>query len=80
MTSEKIVYLMRGLSCSGKSHTARELAGDAGIVCETNQFSCTQVGSGEDLARVGWPAVDDHRDDAEHGSSRWAYIASWCVG
>ncbi len=27
--SERIVYLMRGLPCCGKSHTARQLAGIA---------------------------------------------------
>lgn len=33
-----IVYLMRGLPSTGKSHTARRLAGDSGRVCETDEF------------------------------------------
>lgn len=40
-----VVYLMRGLPSSGKSFTARQLAGDAGIVLETDEFFYTEVGS-----------------------------------
>lgn len=40
----KIVYLMRGLPSCGKSHTARELAGTEGAVCETDSFFMTEVG------------------------------------
>jgi len=36
MEPVKTVYLMRGLPSSGKSHTARQLAGQTGIVCETD--------------------------------------------
>ncbi len=43
-TPRKIVYLMRGLPSSGKSTLARELAGETGVVCETDQFFYTQVG------------------------------------
>ena len=42
--NERIVYLMRGLPSCGKSHTARKLAGDTGVICETDQFFYTQVG------------------------------------
>jgi hypothetical protein len=35
---EKIVYLMRGLPSCGKSHTARRLAGDGGVVLETDEY------------------------------------------
>ncbi|HQX51737.1 MAG TPA: AAA family ATPase [Planctomycetaceae bacterium] len=38
------VYLMRGLPGCGKSHRARRLAGDQGIVLETDQYFYTQVG------------------------------------
>jgi hypothetical protein len=41
MESRKIVYLMRGLSSSGKSHTAKQLAGQTGIVCETDEYFYT---------------------------------------
>ena len=38
------VYLMRGLPATGKSHTAKNLAGENGVVCETDEFFYTQVG------------------------------------
>ena len=41
----RIVYLMRGLPACGKTHTARKLAGDTGIVLETDEFFYTQVGT-----------------------------------
>jgi len=40
----KHVYLMRGLPACGKSHKARRLAGERGIVLETDQYFYTQVG------------------------------------
>src|SRR5687767_6999807 len=42
--SEKIVYLMRGLPSCGKSTTARKLAGQTGVICETDEYFYTQVG------------------------------------
>lgn len=36
--SEKIVYLMRGLPSCGKSTTARKLAGNLGLVFETDSY------------------------------------------
>lgn len=33
-----VVYLMRGLPACGKSHRAKRLAGDKGIVLETDQY------------------------------------------
>lgn len=36
--TDRVVYLMRGLPCAGKSHTARLLSGEAGIVLETDEF------------------------------------------
>jgi len=50
--SQKIVYLMRGLPACGKSHLARRLAGDEGVVLETDQFFYTQVG--DDPARYDY--------------------------
>lgn len=38
-----IVYLIRGLPSCGKSFTARKLAGDGGIVLETDQYFYTKV-------------------------------------
>ncbi len=43
--SERIVYLMRGLPCCGKSQTARRLAGAHGVVCETDAYFETEVGT-----------------------------------
>jgi hypothetical protein len=40
----KIVYLKRGLPACGKSHMARRLAGEKGLVLETDQFFYSQVG------------------------------------
>ena len=41
---QRTVYLMRGLPCCGKSTTARHLAGEHGVICETDEFFYTQVG------------------------------------
>jgi hypothetical protein len=38
MADERIVYLMRGLPSCGKSRTARRIAGERGVVCETDEF------------------------------------------
>jgi len=43
-TAERTVYLMRGLPCCGKSYTARKLAGQTGVICETDEYFHTQVG------------------------------------
>jgi hypothetical protein len=40
----KIVYLMRGLPAAGNSYTATRLAGDGGVVLETDLCFYTQVG------------------------------------
>ena len=36
--SDRVVYLLRGLPSSGKSHRARKLVGDSGVLLETDQF------------------------------------------
>jgi hypothetical protein len=40
-----IVYLMRGLPGCGKSHRAKRLAGENGLVLETDEYFYTQVGT-----------------------------------
>lgn len=44
-SADKVVYLMRGLPSCGKSHTARRLASNGGLVLETDQFFYSQVGT-----------------------------------
>src|SRR5687768_5804273 len=43
--SEKIVYLMRGLPSCGKSQMAKRLAGESGLICETDEYFYTHVGT-----------------------------------
>jgi len=59
---EKIVYLMRGLPSSGKSHTADRLAGASGLVCETDAYFYQCVG--EDPGSYDYRAdlLDEARD------------------
>lgn len=42
--TEHIVYLMRGLPSCGKSYTAAKLAGETGVICETDEYFYIQVG------------------------------------
>lgn len=42
--NDKIVYLMRGLPSTGKSYTAKKLAGDRGVILETDEYFYTEVG------------------------------------
>lgn len=58
--AERVVYLMRGLPSCGKSHRARELAGAVGLVCETDDFFCTQVG--DDVSKFDYDP--DRLDEA----------------
>lgn len=44
-SSQPIVYLMRGLPGSGKSYRARQLAGEQGIVLETDRYFYSEVGT-----------------------------------
>lgn len=41
----RIVYLMRGLPACGKSHKAARLAGQVGVVLETDQYFYSQAGN-----------------------------------
>ncbi len=43
--NNKVVYLMRGLPCCGKSHRAKELAGESGVVLETDSYFYSEVGN-----------------------------------
>jgi hypothetical protein len=63
--AERIVYLMRGLPACGKSFTAGKLAGDTGVVLETDAYFYTQVG--DDSARY-----DYSRDLLPH-ARRWNF-------
>ncbi len=42
--ADKVIYLMRGLPSCGKSHTAKRLAGENGLICETDEYFLSQVG------------------------------------
>ncbi|MDH3584079.1 MAG: ATP-binding protein [Phycisphaerae bacterium] len=53
-SSDKVVYMMRGLPSCGKSTTARKLAGERGLVLETDQYFYTEVG--EDPTRFNYKA------------------------
>ena len=60
---DKIVYLMRGLPSCGKSYTARQLCLDGGIICETDEYFHTQVGSD--------PTQYDYHNDLLPEARRW---------
>ena len=62
-SSDKIVYLMRGLPSCGKSYTARKLAGQTGVVCETDDYFHTQVGDD--------PTRYDYRKELLEHARRW---------
>jgi hypothetical protein len=61
--TNRVVYLMRGLPSCGKSFTARKLAGDTGIVCETDEYFYTEVG--EDRTSF------DYREDLMETARQW---------
>ena len=58
---ERVVYLMRGLPSCGKSHTARCLAGDQGVVLETDQFFVRQQPDGTELFEYSEALVPEAR-------------------
>ena len=60
---DKTVYLMRGLPSCGKSTTAKRLAGDTGVVCETDEYFYNQVGDD--------PTQYDYRDELILEARRW---------
>jgi hypothetical protein len=62
---EKVVYLMRGLPSCGKSHSARRLAGEHGLICETDEYFYTQVGDD--------PTVFDYRADLMPAARKWNF-------
>lgn len=61
----KQVYLMRGLPACGKSHMARRLAGDNGVVLETDQYFYTQVGDD--------PVKYDYSDELLPVARQWNF-------
>ncbi len=62
---EKVVYLMRGLPSCGKSTTARRLAGETGVICETDEYFYTQVGDD--------PTKFDYRKELMGEARRWNF-------
>ena len=63
--SDRVVYLMRGLPSSGKSWTARRLAGVAGRVLETDAYFYTQ--------QPGEPATYQWRAHLLPAARRWNF-------
>ena len=59
------VYLMRGLPGCGKSHMAKRLAGDEGVVLETDEYFYTQLGDD--------PAVYDYSKKLLPEARRWNF-------
>ena len=58
-----VVYLMRGLPGCGKSHRAKRLAGDRGVVLETDEYFYTEVGTN--------PASYDYSKDLLPEARKW---------
>jgi hypothetical protein len=65
MSESQWVYLMRGFPSCGKSHTARRLVGDSGLVCETDEYFLTEVGDD--------PEKFDYRDDLMERARKWNF-------
>ncbi|NQV31231.1 MAG: AAA family ATPase [Phycisphaeraceae bacterium] len=61
--SDRIVYLMRGLPSCGKSYTAQKLCAESGVICETDEYFYTQVGSD--------PKRYDYHNDLLPEARRW---------
>jgi hypothetical protein len=57
-----IVYLMRGLPSCGKSTRAIELAGEHGVICETDEFFYTQVGPDDSQYDYQMDLMDQARE------------------
>ena len=57
----RIVYLMRGLPSCGKSYTARILAGDQGVVLETDQFFVRRHPDGTETFEYSNARIPDAR-------------------
>lgn len=54
---------MRGLPSSGKSYTAKRLAGKTGVVCETDEYFYAKVGTD--------PSKYDYREELMEEAERW---------
>ena len=59
----KTVYLMRGLPACGKSHRAKQLAGNDGVIFETDEYFYSQVGDD--------PSRYDYSDDLLPAAREW---------
>ena len=59
--SAGILYLMRGLPSSGKSHRAIGLAGETGVVCETDAFFRVEPAGSKGTAGSGSEAMAEAR-------------------
>ncbi len=62
-TATKTVYLMRGLPACGKSHKAKRLTGEEGVVFETDEYFYRQVGDD--------PTSYDYSDDLLADAREW---------
>lgn len=60
-----LFYQIRGLPACGKSFTARQLAGETGIVLETDEYFYSQVGSD--------PTHYDFREDLLPAARQWVF-------
>ncbi len=65
MDSRGIVYLMRGLPSCGKSYTARRLAGETGVVLETDEYFYLMVGKD--------PGRFDYQEDLLPKARQWNF-------
>ena len=54
---------MRGLPACGKSYTARQLADESGVICETDEYFYTEVGDD--------PTHYDYHDDLLEDARLW---------
>src|ERR1051325_5177940 len=61
--SDNVASLMRGLPSCGKSTTARKLAGETGLVFETDEYFYTQVGVD--------PTQYDYREELLPAARQW---------
>lgn len=62
---DKFVYLMRGLPSCGKSHLAKRLAGETGVLLETDQFFVRTNSAGE--------TIFDYREDQLAAARQWIF-------
>lgn len=59
--SSRFVYLMRGLPACGKSHAARRLAGEHGVICETDAYFVRRQADGTETYEYSSARLADAR-------------------